>query len=177
MKYYFDGIIVVEGKDDVAFLSSFIDSMYVTTRGYVIPKEEIDFIAHIGNKQIIILTDSDQAGEEIRNRLNQCLISAINVKLDITLCNKNNKHGVAEAEKSEVLSKLKQYLKAEPNKKENVCLADIENLGINTKQKRENLCTRLHLGLCNTKTMINRINYKELTKEEIKKQMESSNGN
>ena len=71
MKYYFDGVIVVEGKDDEAFLSSFINSIYVRTSGYVIPDEEIDFLNHLENKRIIVLTDSDAAGETIRDRLNK----------------------------------------------------------------------------------------------------------
>ena len=37
-KYYFNGVIVVEGKSDVSYLSSFIDSLYFTTNGYDIYK-------------------------------------------------------------------------------------------------------------------------------------------
>ena len=36
-KYYFDGVIVVEGKSDVSYLSSFIDSRYFITNGYAVP--------------------------------------------------------------------------------------------------------------------------------------------
>ena len=37
MKKIVNGIIVVEGKTDVAFLSQFIDAEFVTTNGSEIP--------------------------------------------------------------------------------------------------------------------------------------------
>ena len=49
--YYFDGIIVVEGKSDVSYLSSFIDALYITTNGYEIPDEEIDFLKHYSKQK------------------------------------------------------------------------------------------------------------------------------
>ena len=39
MKYFVDGIIVVEGISDVAFLSEFIEAEFVTTNGSEIPTE------------------------------------------------------------------------------------------------------------------------------------------
>ena len=44
MKYFINKIIVVEGKEDVSYLSSFIDSEYIVTNGYELPKEEIEYI-------------------------------------------------------------------------------------------------------------------------------------
>ena len=168
MKYYFNGIVVVEGKDDVAFLSSFLDAIYVTTRGNVIPKEEMDFIINCNGVSIIVLTDSDAAGELIRERINKQLINAINIKLDIDKCNKNNKHGVAESTAEEVINKLNLYLKKEKPQSGNITLSDLVNL----KCDKKILAKKLHLGLCNTKTLIKRINFKQINIETIKKVME-----
>ena len=44
MKYCINNIIVVEGKEDASYLSSFIDAEYVTTNGYEIPVEEVDYL-------------------------------------------------------------------------------------------------------------------------------------
>ena len=168
MKYYFDGIIVVEGKDDVAFLSSFIDSIFVTTKGNVVPKEEIDFINNCNGVSIIVLTDSDEAGENIRNRINKQINSPINIRLDINKCDKNNKHGVAESTKEEVLDKLNLYLKKEKPQNGNISLSDLVNMNCNNKKISE----KFHLGLCNTKTLIKRINFKNIDAETIKRAME-----
>ena len=42
-----DGVIVVEGKSDVAFLSNFIDTEFVTTNGSEISKDTIEYLKKI----------------------------------------------------------------------------------------------------------------------------------
>ena len=44
MKYFIDGVIVVEGTNDSSFLSSFVDALYVETNGFDIDEQEIDFL-------------------------------------------------------------------------------------------------------------------------------------
>ena len=168
MKCHISNIIVVEGKDDEAFLSSFIDAIYVKTNGYQIPKEEIDFLNNPRNqKPIIILTDSDEAGKQIRERLNKLVNKGLNIEVDIVKCNKKNKHGVAECERDEVINALKEHIDAD-SPKEIITNADIVALNID-KSKRDAVCEDLKLGTCNNKTFIKRLNYLGYTKEELKK--------
>lgn len=168
MKYHISNVIVVEGKDDEAFLSSFIDAIYVKTNGYQIPKEEIDFLNNPRNqKPIIILTDSDEAGKQIRERINKLVNKGLNVEVDIVKCNKKNKHGVAECEREEVINALKEHID-NIILKETITNTDIVSLDIG-KSKREIICDELKLGLCNNKTFIKRLNYLGYTKEELKK--------
>ena len=175
MKYCFDGVIVVEGNNDVSFLSSFIDSIFVVTNGYEIPSDELDFLRNINNK-IIILTDSDEAGRNIRERLNKELINAVNVEVDVTKCNKNNKHGVAECDKEEVIKCLKPYF-CENSYSTKYSLADLNRLGINSKEKREYLATQFHLGKCNSKTLLKRLSFKQVNIIDIEMVMEGHHGN
>ena len=168
MKCHISNIIVVEGKDDEAFLSSFIDAIFVKTNGYQIPKEEIDFLNNPRNqKPIIILTDSDVAGKQIRERINKLVNKGLNIEVDIVKCNKKNKHGVAECEREEVINALKEHID-NIILKETITNADIVSLDID-KSKREIICEELKLGLCNNKTFIKRLNYLGYTKEELKK--------
>lgn len=167
MRYHISNIIVVEGKDDEAYLSSFIDAVFVKTNGYEIPKEEIGFLNNKRiQKPIIVLTDSDDAGKAIRERLNKAVNNKINVEVNIIKCNKNNKHGVAECDKEEVINTLKEYIDDEMSHSI-LKTSDIYELGIN-KKKREYLCQLLKLGKCNNKTFIKRLNYLEITKNELK---------
>ena len=70
MKYFINKIIVVEGKEDVSFLSSFIEAEYITTNGYDIPKEEVEYINQASKrKEILVLVDPDKAGREIEEKL------------------------------------------------------------------------------------------------------------
>lgn len=171
---FYDGIIVVEGRGDEAFLSSFIDSIYVVTNGYELNKKDLEFLKSIEEKnKIIILTDSDDAGFKIRQKIEDEIPGCVNVVADINECNKNGKHGIAESNKNHILSLLKNRLTSVNQKKIYVTSSELYGLGLNNKEKRNELCTKLKLGNCNFKTMVKRLNYKQI---DLKQIMESMNG-
>ena len=171
---FYDGIIVVEGRGDEAFLSSFIDSIYVVTNGYELNKKDLEFLKSIEEKnKIIILTDSDDAGFKIRQKIEDEIPGCVNVVADINECNKNGKHGIAESNKNHILSLLKNRLTLVNQKKIYVTSSELYGLGLNNKEKRNELCTKLKLGNCNFKTMVKRLNYKQI---DLKQIMESMNG-
>ena len=168
MKNNIDAIIVVEGSMDVGRISTYFHANFITTNGYEIPKEEIVFLKHLPKeKEIIILTDSDEAGNQIRNRLNEQLDRVINLKIDISKCNKNGKHGVAESEKDELISLLTPYIKEVTYG--NLTVSDLINLGIDSHNKREFVSQKLHLGITNNKTFLKRVNYLNIEKETLRK--------
>jgi len=68
--------IIVEGKYDKIKLESVVDGLIITTDGFGIykDKEKTDLIRAFANKDgVIILTDSDGAGFQIRNYLKGCI--------------------------------------------------------------------------------------------------------
>ena len=161
MKIYLDGILVVEGKEDASYLSNYISSEIVVTNGFEISKETISYLK---NKKVIVLTDPDEAGTKIRNKLNQLLPNAINVEVDIRKCIRDTKNGVAECEINEVLTKLKPYSISKKSSESDITMSDLYELGLtNNKDLREQVCLKLNLGKCNTKTM-----YKRLLNNNIK---------
>ena len=65
-------IIVVEGKSDYTLLKSFLDVEIIITNGSEISKETLDLIKKANEtKGVIILTDPDYPGMQIRNKINQ----------------------------------------------------------------------------------------------------------
>ena len=69
-KINIDGVLIVEGKDDVSYLSSFVNALFFTTNGYDLCEEKIAFLLEASKRnKLIIYTDPDEAGEMIRNRL------------------------------------------------------------------------------------------------------------
>lgn len=157
MKAIINDVLVVEGRCDASRISTYVDALIVTTNGYDIPKEELDFLKHLPKeKRILILTDSDDAGKEIRKRLNNLLSHYENITVDISKCNKRNKHGVAECEKEELLNVLTPYF-GEVKNNSQITSSDLIHLGINNKEKREYIAKELHLGICNNKTLLKRI--------------------
>ena len=161
MKIYLDGILVVEGKEDASYLSNYIASEMVTTNGFDIPKEVITYLK---DKKVIVLTDPDEAGLKIRQKLNELLPTAINVEIDIKKCIRNTKNGVAECDINEVLTKLKPYYIDKNNSQSDITINDLYNLGLmNNKDLRDEVSRRLNLGKCNAKTL-----YKRLLNNNIK---------
>ena len=68
--------IIVEGKYDKIKLKSIVDGIVITTDGFGIykNKEKISLIRAFAHKAgVIILTDSDGAGFQIRNHLKSCI--------------------------------------------------------------------------------------------------------
>lgn len=68
--------IIVEGKYDRIKLSSVVDALIITTDGFGIykDKEKMALIRAFAEKEgIIILTDSDGAGFQIRNHIKSCI--------------------------------------------------------------------------------------------------------
>ena len=65
-------VIVVEGKDDITAVKAAIDAEVIATNGFGYKKEFIETIKNIcERKGIIILTDPDYAGEQIRRDLSK----------------------------------------------------------------------------------------------------------
>lgn len=116
-KFYLDGVLVVEGKSDVSYLSSFIKAHYFITNGYDISEEKIDFLSRVSEKRkVIILTDNDKAGEDIANKIKTKISKVFVVKSAKITRKTYKKCGVAETEYEAIIDALKNHLS--PYKKE-----------------------------------------------------------
>ncbi len=67
--------IIVEGRYDKSTLASFVDATIITTGGFSIfnNKEKLALIKKLGENGIIVLTDSDGGGKQIRSLLSSLL--------------------------------------------------------------------------------------------------------
>ena len=160
MKITLNRILVVEGKEDASYLSNFIDSEIVIVNGFELSSETISYLQ---NKPVILLLDPDEAGANIRKKLNSLLNNCVNVEININKCTRGKKNGVAECEIDEVLKKIRGFAANKVTKKDNIGAIDLYNLGLNNKQLRHYVCDRLNLGLCNNKTLLKRINLNNIS--------------
>ena len=81
MKINIDAVIVAEGKEDVSYLSSFINAYFFTTNGLDINQEKLDFLSRASKlNKIIVMTDSDTAGEKIKNIIKSQINGVFEVK-------------------------------------------------------------------------------------------------
>ena len=165
-KKYIPGVIVVEGHHDVSKLSNLYESVFVVTNGYDIPEREINFLKALNkDTQIIVLTDLDVAGGEIRAKLNSIIPNAINIEIEAPKSSK--KKGVAECTLSDIEKALDKYVGV---KKEQPQI-DLYKLGIvgkeNSKDIRNYLSNKFNLGLINKNNMIARLNLLGISEEEL----------
>ena len=164
-------VIVVEGKNDSINLKRFFDVDTIETHGLGLSKETIEYINEINNKRgIIVLTDPDSAGENIRRKLNyniKGLKNAFVLKEDARTI---KKVGIEHASK-EVLSKALENIITFNDGQNTLSYEDYLDMGLSglkdSSLKREKLIKRFHLGKCNGKTLYKRLNMLGLSKEEI----------
>jgi len=159
---YFDGILVVEGNNDASFVSSFIKSEIVVLNGYEL--ENMDYLKQVSKyKKIIVLTDPDSAGREIAQKVIKELPESINICVDINCCSKKNKQGIAECNKEEILNKLDIFLKNEEVLQDfQIKISDIWKIA-----DKKKIINDFHLGACNTKKIVERLNSLKVKVEQL----------
>ena len=175
-KYYLDGVLVVEGKSDVSYLSSFISALYFTTNGYDISEEKLDFLARVATiNRVVVLTDNDNAGEDIENRI-KSKINGIFVRKSRKITrNFSKKCGVAESTKEVIVEALSDLL-CEDNgqlKKLNYRLNEIISLSADPSFIKEKIINDYRLIDGNIKFLQNQLQMLGIKPEEI----ESKYGN
>lgn len=173
MKKNVNGIIVVEGVTDVAFLSQFIDAEFVTTNGSEIPQQTIEYLKNSREKRdVFVLTDPDSPGKRIRDTLDQFIPNLKHCFISKDCSIKKNKVGVAESTKEEVLKALESYVQTDKNVVGSITHSDLNKLGLEGTEgsfvRREKVINKFHLGHCNAKTFLKRINYSHLTIEDLR---------
>lgn len=174
MRKILNKIIVVEGKSDVAFLSQYIDAEFVITNGSAIPEETINYLRN-ATKEIIVLTDPDFPGEQIRDKLNKTIPHLKHCFIQKENSIKNGKVGVAEGKIEEILAALEDNFEIS---KQNGTITnlDLYNIGLIGKEdsafKRKCICNDFKLGHCNAKTFLIRLNSKGICLGDLSKYVE-----
>ncbi len=175
MKTKIEDLIVVEGKTDIDFLSSFLDADFYSVNGSAVNEKDIKFLKEVAKtRDIIVLTDPDFPGEKIRNYLNDNLERVKNAYVAKEKSIKKNKVGVAESTQEEVLSALKNYVIYNKEKKEyNLTNYDLYELGLigseNSRNLRKIVDEKYHTGKSNGKALLKKLNYLNIKREDLEK--------
>ena len=171
-KYYIDAVIVVEGKSDVSYLSSFIDSQFFITNGYDLNEEKIGFLSRVSEvNKVIVFTDNDKAGYDIENKLKSRIQSVICVKPAVSSRNNYKKSGVAETKKEEILNALKPYISDTKQKGQirRYDLSNIISLSNNPTLVRDNIVKEYRLIDGNNKYLEQQLNMLKVDEQEFKR--------
>ena len=171
-KYYIDAVIVVEGKSDVSYLSSFIDSQFFITNGYDINNDKLEFLSEVSKvSKIIVLTDNDKAGQEIENKIKSRIQSVICVKTPISNRKNYSKSGVAETNKEAILDALKPYIcsKNQKGQKRKYNLTKVISLSSNPQDVKTRIIKEYRLIDGNNNYLENQLNMLRVDEQEFKR--------
>lgn len=171
-KLHLNELIVVEGKTDIDFLSSFIEADFYSVNGSAISSKDISLLKEIEkNRPIIILTDPDFPGKKIREILNSNLTNVYNAYVRKEFSIKNHKVGVAESTINEVLLALNNLKKFETNVNSDLTMNDLYELNLNgsknSKQLRKTICDYLHIEYLNAKQLLKKLKMLGLNKNDL----------
>lgn len=166
-------VIVVEGHHDTEKLRKYYDCDTIETSGTHLGKAVMDRIREAQKKRgVIIFTDPDSPGNRIRDQINKAIPDCKNAFVDKKDAHTTRKVGVEHAQK-EALDRALGHLVTFTDKADNeltmqdmieLCLSGNEN----SFTLREKTGEVLHIGMGNARTMLHRMNYLGITKEELK---------
>lgn len=164
-------VIVVEGKNDTKILKSYFNCETIETHGLGLTKETIEFIKEINLKRgVILLLDPDSPGEKTRNRLNTEIKGLKNAFIFKEDARTSKKVGVEHASKEVIEKALENLISYKDNDKliNEIDLIELGYMGeSDSYDKRLKICKKYHLGKCNFKTFVKRVNLVGLKKEDL----------
>lgn len=168
-------IIVVEGRDDTAAIRQAVDAVTIETHGFGIREETWQLIEKAYQaKGIIVFTDPDTAGEQIRRRIMKRFPEAKEAFLDQSLAAKAGDIGIENASPEAIrdaLSKVRGAKAGAAAKTETFTAADLFAWGLDgvpgASKRRRALGQQLGIGQATAKTFLQRLNRFGISREEI----------
>ncbi|MEA4922362.1 MAG: ribonuclease M5 [Eubacteriaceae bacterium] len=165
-------IIVVEGRDDTAAVRRAVDAETIETHGFGIRKETWELIEKAENTPgIIIFTDPDHAGEQIRNRITDRFPGSKQAFLDRTLAMAGDDIGIENAKPGDIAAALKKA-KAERKTTEDIfTMEDMWQEGLagidGAADARRDLGKKLGIGYGNAAAFLRRLNTFGINREDF----------
>ncbi len=168
-------VIVVEGNHDLAKLKQIDRSLdVITTNGAEIKEETLELLKRLNQERgLILMLDPDAPGEKIRRTINNYVGKTKHVFIDKKDCidSVKQKVGIEHADISVLKTALKQYIivpKTNDNYWNLSRLMTYRLAGTkNAKDNRLKLTQSLHIGHCNAKTLIERLNMLSITEADV----------
>ncbi len=169
-------VIVVEGRHDTEKLRKYFDCDTIETGGTSLGEDVLERIKHAQKTRgVIVFTDPDSPGNRIRNAVNQYVRGCKNAFVMKKDARTDKKVGVEHAE-FDALNEALENLVTYQDVAASLTMNDMIELGLsgntNSSVLRDKVGEYYHIGSGNAKTMLRRMNFLHLTKEEIRQVVE-----
>lgn len=164
-------VIVVEGKNDTLNLKKYFEVDTIETHGLGLNKQTLEYIKEVNSKRgVILFLDPDSPGEKIRNRINSYIPGLKNAFVLKEDARTSKKVGVEHAS-YEVLKQALDNVVSYKDFYNTISMDDLYDLGLlgqdDSSYKRDVISKKYHIGKCNGKTMLKRLNLLGISKEEL----------
>lgn len=164
-------LIVVEGKNDAHAVRLALGEVdIIWTEGYGLTKTKLDYIAEMANRQgVIVFTDPDTVGEQIRNRIRAQVPQAKHVYLTRKAATKQGDIGVENAAVHEIRIAFAHIQQDQESLVENFTIEDLFLVGLvgssRAGEYRLALGRKLGIGDTNAKQFLHRLNRFGISRE------------
>ncbi|HKK96292.1 MAG TPA: ribonuclease M5 [Anaerovoracaceae bacterium] len=164
--------IIVEGRDDTQAINNALDCMTIETHGFGITKNTWKLIDRAyKEKGIIVFTDPDFSGREIRKRITKAFPKAKQAYLPLKESIKNGDIGIENAKPEAIIKAIEKVHYAVKNSETDIDMSYIYSKGLiskeNSSELREKVCDILGIGYCNGKTFLKRLKAFNISKNEV----------
>jgi ribonuclease M5 len=164
-------LIVVEGKNDAHAVRRALGEVDVIwTEGFGLTKEKLDYIAQMAIRQgVIVLTDPDTVGEQIRKRIRDYVPQAKHTYLTRKIATKQGDIGVENAAPQDIRQAFAHIQQEQEISRENFTMEDLFSAGLVGSEQASNyrmaLGRKLGIGDTNAKQCLHRLNRFGISRE------------
>lgn len=165
-------IIVVEGRDDESAVKRAVDAQTIATHGYGIRRSTLELIKKaFEEKGIIVFTDPDFAGEQIRKRISALCPEAKHAYLSRWEAEKDGDIGIENASPEDIRTALQKARCTVEEAGKEFTADDLREYGLSGHREasaaRDGIGAILGIGYGNSKAFLNRLNHYGITREEF----------
>lgn len=164
-------VIIVEGRDDTAAIRRACDADTIETHGYGISRQTWDMIDNAyRSRGIIVFTDPDRAGLEIRKRILEKYPDAKEAFLTRDKATKNGDIGIENADPASINEALSKVCTSSSDAEEIFTMMDLVESGLTgagSKEKRQAAGSVLGIGYGNAGAFLRKLNRYGITREQF----------
>lgn len=179
MKKVIKEIIVVEGRDDISAVKSAVDAEVIQVNGFAVKKRENIERIRVAekNRGIIILTDPDYAGNEIRKYIHKFFPEAKDAYIRRSEGTKDGDIGVENASPEAIINALEKARCSVTEIEEIFTMSYLMECGLvggsEASERREKVGGKLGIGYSNGKQFLSKLNRYGISKEEFEEALKS----
>ena len=179
-----DRVLVVEGRDDVNAAGRAVDALIIPTHGFGITQETWNVLAKAdAERGLIILTDPDFSGEEIRRKLTEKFPNSIQAYISQNDALLAGDIGVENAKPEVIRDAIIKALE-NGNRAERSCLDEDDKVemkdlvaaglagGEGSAELRKRLCGHLGIGYANSRALYRKLVFWGIGKKELEQAIE-----